>query len=86
MLIGTESSGARKMAERLRVYVMDKPFLIGGNKLAVTLSIGIATHPRDAAPKDELISKADQALYYAKKNGRNQVCEWKNVAKKIGHH
>ncbi len=86
VLIGTESSGARKMAERLRVYVMDKPFLIGGNKLAVTLSIGIATHPRDAAPKDELISKADQALYYAKKNGRNQVCEWKNVAKKIGHH
>ncbi len=52
-------------------------------KLTITVSIGIAMHPHDAATKEELISKADQALYYAKKNGRNQVCTWKDVGKKV---
>jgi diguanylate cyclase (GGDEF)-like protein len=85
VLMGTESSGAKKMAERLRASVMNSPFFIDENKLTVTLSIGLATHPHDAAAKDELINKADQALYYAKKNGRNQVCAWKDVAKKISH-
>ncbi len=85
VLMGTESSGAKKMAERLRASVMNSPFFIDENKLTVTLSIGLAIHPHDAAAKDELIDKADQALYYAKKNGRNQVCAWKDVAKKISH-
>lgn len=83
--MGTEGSGAKKMAERLRSSVMNSPFFINETKLTITLSIGLATHPNDAATKDELINKADQALYYAKENGRNQVCEWKDVAKKIGH-
>lgn len=79
VLINTGAGGAKKMAERLREYVMNTPFFIEKNKLTVTLSIGIAIYPHDAGTKDELIEKADQALYYAKNNGRNQVRLWKNM-------
>lgn len=83
VLIGTSSGGTKKMAERLRSAVINNPFFIDENELTITLSIGIATYPQDAATKEELIDKADQALYYAKKNGRNQVCVWKDIAKKV---
>ncbi|MEK6528683.1 MAG: sensor domain-containing diguanylate cyclase, partial [Nitrospirota bacterium] len=79
VLINTGAGGAKKMAERLREYVMNNPFFIEENKLLITLSIGIAIYPHDAGAKDELIEKADQALYYAKNNGRNQVCLWKDM-------
>jgi diguanylate cyclase (GGDEF)-like protein len=38
----------------------------------VTMSIGVALH-KDERDVTELISKADQALYFAKENGRNRV-------------
>jgi len=82
VLLNTESKGAYKIAERLRIKVMHTPFFAGENKLLLTLSIGIATYPHDAVTKEELISRTDQALYYAKKNGRNQVCIWKDIAGK----
>ncbi len=85
VLVGTGGNGAKKMAERLRASMIKNPFFINENKLTVTVSIGIATYPHDVATRDNLIDRADQALYYAKKNGRNQVCEWKEIAKKISH-
>jgi diguanylate cyclase (GGDEF)-like protein len=44
------------------------------------VSIGIATAPTNAKGKEELIDKADQALYSAKQNGRNKSVVW-NVLK-----
>lgn len=40
----------------------------------VTVSIGLASYPEDAQTKDDLIVKADQALYQAKKLGKNRIC------------
>jgi diguanylate cyclase (GGDEF)-like protein len=45
----------------------------GGNRLKITLSIGIASAPEDARTGKGLIKKADTALYYAKKVGRNRL-------------
>ena len=83
VLINTDVSGAKKIAERLRTYVMNTPFFVEEKQLSLTLSVGVAAYPHDAKTKDELISKADQSLYHAKKNGRNQVCAWKDVGKKV---
>lgn len=40
----------------------------------ITLSIGVASYPKDALLKDDLIKKADEAMYHAKKTGKNKIC------------
>lgn len=43
-------------------------------KLSVTVSIGVASYPKDASSKDALIEKADSAMRQAKGAGKNRVC------------
>jgi diguanylate cyclase (GGDEF)-like protein len=45
----------------------------------LTISIGIATFPRDAAGARELIDMADKALYQAKRAGKNRVTAWEKT-------
>ena len=40
----------------------------------VTVSIGVATFPEDGAEPEDILTRADEALYAAKNGGRNQVC------------
>lgn len=71
----TEKEEACLVAQRIRAKVETEPF--GGEALQpngkITVSIGVATYPADAGAADELIDKADEALYKAKDGGRNSV-------------
>ena len=40
----------------------------------MTCSIGVATYPQDADQPEALVAAADQALFAAKRRGRNRVC------------
>jgi diguanylate cyclase (GGDEF)-like protein len=61
-------------AERLRRAIADTPFSIGDKSLAITASIGVATtHAPHPASIDPLLATADDALYRAKRGGRNRV-------------
>lgn len=62
----TDKKGAQIIAERIRVQV--------GLYLTTTVSIGIATLPDDGGEIEQLIEKADSALYQAKKSGKNKWC------------
>lgn len=65
---------AANVAERLRRLVSDSPFNAGDAEgIAVTVSIGIACRQGDDDTPDELLARADEALYEAKRNGRNRV-------------
>jgi diguanylate cyclase (GGDEF)-like protein len=71
VLPGTDLDGAVQVAERVRTEV-------GATRLApgldpLTVSVGIAVFPRDASQKEELLDKADWAMYLAKRSGRNLV-------------
>lgn len=65
-------AGLRMLAEHLRVG-MSMPFTLDGQPLSMSVSIGVAQYPRDAAGVDELVSGADAAMFQAKRGGRNQV-------------
>ncbi|MDT8903109.1 diguanylate cyclase [Anaeroselena agilis] len=75
ILPATDTEAALDIAERMRRAVAAHPFY-GREKMTngrVSVSIGVATYPVDAAGKNALISAADKALYTAKRAGRNQV-------------
>ncbi len=69
----TDAKGALIIAERIREAVQAEVFQTEMGPLKVTMSLGIATHPENAADKKSLIDLADQCLYFAKRNGRNQT-------------
>jgi len=62
-----------RVAEKI-IKKFDTPFDILGNKLTVSVSIGIATHPGAANSITELRRNADTAMYKAKISGRNKYC------------
>lgn len=70
----TDTTLAHEIAERIRQGIEDKKLL--GSKRELTVSIGIATYPGHGKWKQELVEKADQALYVAKVNGRNRSQIW----------
>jgi len=72
----TDRNGALEVAERIRKSVMDLKIAHGAPKAGahVTLSVGVATAvPDPEMEPDFLLSQADQALYAAKRLGRNRV-------------
>ena len=64
---------ARFPAERLRKSLESYRFQTEKKRFSVTASIGIAGFPEHATTMDELLEKADQALYEAKRSGKNKV-------------
>lgn len=50
-----------------------EPVVIGALTVQVSASIGVCVYPRDASQADELLGKADEAMYQAKKAGSNQI-------------
>jgi len=61
-------------ANELRKKIEGREIILRRQKTHVTVSIGVAAFPKDAPGSDELIFKADEALYQAKETGRNKVC------------
>ena len=52
---------------------LSEPFLIAERQLFVSASIGAATYPDDGASAEELLSRADSAMYRAKYSGRSRI-------------
>lgn len=65
---------ACRLAERICGKVARHAITLRRIKTRITVSLGVATFPEDARTKNSFIQKADEALYRAKKKGRNQVC------------
>ena len=65
---------ALELAEDFRKRIENQSILLRRQKTNVTVSVGVASFPKDAQEKEELIYKADRALYQAKRSGRNRVC------------
>lgn len=63
-----------QFAERLRVAACSSPIPTSNGEVRVTVSVGVVTaHPHSNCSVERLIKSADEALYAAKRNGRNRV-------------
>jgi two-component system cell cycle response regulator len=73
----TDVTFAYAVAERLRQSVADLPFPVSTNAagLTVTVSIGVTSIERPDDTSDSVLKRADQALYRAKRDGRNRVVQ-----------
>lgn len=79
----TSSEHAQIVAERIRGKVFEKSF---GSSLAnetffITVSVGISCFPKDTLRREDLVTKCDQALYFAKREGRNRVRRYDETLK-----
>ncbi len=68
----TDAGGAKVGAERIRRIIEQLTIEVGDLCIPVTASIGVASLGH-GEPQEELLRRADSALYSAKRNGRNQV-------------
>ncbi len=76
-MVDTDPKGAELMAERVRT-IMEQTMItrVSDGELRVTLSIGIVSFPEDTKDLANLVTMADEALYHAKRSGRNRVCRY----------
>jgi diguanylate cyclase (GGDEF)-like protein len=74
LLPDTTPDEALALADRLHQAVANEPVALSdGRVVRITVSIGIATYPVHAASIEELIKRADEALYWIKSHGRNRI-------------
>ncbi len=76
LLPDSNLNGARTVAERLRSMIAANQVETIGGPVAITISLGVAALEADVSSLDDLIWRADKALYAAKAAGRNRVCGW----------
>lgn len=69
----TGLSNALIVAERFRTAIMEQENLYNGMVIKVTISLGVAEIREGIHSAEHLLSKADEAMYHAKKSGRNKV-------------
>ncbi len=75
LLPETARQEAARVADRLRPRLAEAGFAApDGTPFSVTVSVGVTAFPQDAKTPEELLARADAALYRAKAEGRNRVC------------
>jgi diguanylate cyclase (GGDEF)-like protein/PAS domain S-box-containing protein len=73
ILPNTSTPGAENVGERLRRSISAFPIWVESLSIEITVSVGVATYPDQANTPQDLISRADQAMYQAKAHGRNCI-------------
>jgi diguanylate cyclase (GGDEF)-like protein len=78
LLPDAATTGAFQLAARLCERIRGRPFIVGGKQIRVTVSVGVAAGRGSAVDRQgqELKLRADQALYAAKRMGRDRVLAW----------
>jgi diguanylate cyclase (GGDEF)-like protein/PAS domain S-box-containing protein len=76
LIIATEINAPENVAQIAEkvIHLVSQPIILNGRQAVVSASIGIALFPDDGTNMDQLIKKADEAMYKVKKAGKNGFC------------
>jgi len=81
ILPGVDERLAFRTAERIRRGLESYCFKVFNGKFQLTLSIGISIHEKGLSA-EEMVERADKALYWVKQHGRNQVKSWRSLSRR----
>ncbi len=89
-LLDAELAQGLVAAERIRAEIENNKFSVirqgkASESHHITISIGVASFPNDSSDPIELVELADSALYHAKREGRNRVCAYQDLAPEEAH-
>lgn len=70
----TSSKGASRIGERIRSQVERYRPKIDGEEVRISISVGVASCPAHASDVTQLLQRVDEAMYSAKRGGKNQLC------------
>lgn len=84
VLANIDCDKAMKIAERIRISIMNTQEYHAFGIKKVTISLGLSSIQDGVKSTSEMIELADQALYFAKKNGRNRAVFWHSLPEKEG--
>ncbi len=73
LLSGSPEKTAVEVGERIRQTIESHEFVFDGKKIAVTVSIGVATRKASETEWTQIYERADKALYHSKQTGRNKL-------------
>jgi diguanylate cyclase (GGDEF)-like protein/PAS domain S-box-containing protein len=76
MLLADIDGDARTTAERVAhdvLATLEQPFTLEGHEFEIAASVGVATYPEDGRDMSEVLKRADDALYAAKRDGRGTI-------------
>ncbi len=80
-----DSPGGLQFSERLRKMIDEHAFVFEDDRIAVTISSGVATIPDlEVDQPSDLVALADKALYQAKRSGRNKSCVFEPEVEALG--
>ncbi len=74
---------AKRLVEAVRTLRINLTHFQIDKEITLSISVGIASYPQDAKSMEELISKADEALYWVKSHGKNGVMSYSTMRKLI---
>jgi diguanylate cyclase (GGDEF)-like protein len=83
LLVETGPEQAQLIAERLRQVMEIASIRAYDEAIRQTVSVGLACYPEDGQALDDLVRRADEALYAAKRAGRNRVVRWTPPARAV---
>ena len=83
MLTNIDYISAVETAERIRNVIKNNPYKIDDKLINITICVGVASKTNEECTLIDIIERADHACYAAKKAGRDQVFEHKNIPESL---
>jgi diguanylate cyclase (GGDEF)-like protein len=80
LLSGCNHEVALARAERLCREINLRSMVMGGKRITLSVSAGVASFPEDGATSAHILRRADQALVWAKANGKNRAVHWRRFS------